>query len=196
MKKDQTKYDLVGSRFNKLNVLEYLGTSSTGHPRYRCICDCGKETVTRAINLVKGYTKSCGCIDTERKKRLALRLKISNTKDPSKVAERNIFDDYKKGAVKRKVEFRLTLDEFYPLLHLPCHYCHSEPKNVHIVVRRGANVCIVYNGIDRIDSSKGYSIDNVVPCCKNCNFAKNDLSLDQFKKLIHNIYHNFVIFDK
>lgn len=36
------------------------------------------------------------------------------------------------------------------------------------------------NGIDRIDSTKGYEQDNCTPCCKHCNYVKGNLSLEDF----------------
>lgn len=30
-------------------------------------------------------------------------------------------------------------------------------------------------GLDRINNSKGYTIDNIVPCCGNCNKLKNNI---------------------
>ena len=47
-------------------------------------------------------------------------------------------------------------------------------------------VCV--NGIDRVDSSKGYVEDNVVSCCKYCNTAKNTMSRDEFFKWIKRVY--------
>jgi hypothetical protein len=43
-------------------------------------------------------------------------------------------------------------------------------------------------GLDRIDSSKGYSIENVRPCCKLCNQAKNNLTEVEFLNLVTTIY--------
>ena len=37
-----------------------------------------------------------------------------------------------------------------------------------------------YSGIDRIDSSVGYEPNNVVSCCKICNYAKSNLTKDDF----------------
>ena len=48
----------------------------------------------------------------------------------------------------------------------------------------------VYNGIDRIDNNKGYTIDNIVPCCAKCNYAKGKLTLQEFKELIEGIYNH------
>lgn len=40
----------------------------------------------------------------------------------------------------------------------------------------------LYNGIDRVDSKKGYVAGNVVTCCRNCNQAKSDKSIDEFEE--------------
>ena len=47
----------------------------------------------------------------------------------------------------------------------PCHYCGCK---------------IEITGLDRKDSSKGYSRDNVVPCCGPCNVKKNTKPYEQF----------------
>jgi hypothetical protein len=51
-----------------------------------------------------------------------------------------------------------------------------------------SGVPITYNGIDRVDSTKGYFNENVVSCCKVCNRAKSNLSLDEFKEWISKVY--------
>lgn len=47
------------------------------------------------------------------------------------------------------------------------------------------------NGIDRIDSSKGYSIDNCVPCCTMCNRMKLDYKLSDFINHVHKIANHY-----
>lgn len=44
------------------------------------------------------------------------------------------------------------------------------------------------NGIDRINSNKGYEKDNCVSCCPICNRMKLDLSLEDFYAHIEKIY--------
>ncbi len=53
--------DFAGRRFGRLTVLEYAGKVSGMH-RWRCICDCGRETVVGQSLLQSGRTKSCGCL--------------------------------------------------------------------------------------------------------------------------------------
>jgi hypothetical protein len=50
----------------------------------------------------------------------------------------------------------------------------------------------VYNGIDRLDSSRGYEMGNVVPCCKQCNWAKNDIPYDEFLDWIKRVHRNLI----
>lgn len=45
----------------------------------------------------------------------------------------------------------------------------------------------MYNGIDRIDNQKGYSLDNVVACCRICNNAKSDMTVHEFHSWIMRI---------
>ncbi len=56
--------DLIGQRFGKLTVLEYVGKVPEygGKPRnsYRCLCACGNECVVSRKNLVVGKTTTCG----------------------------------------------------------------------------------------------------------------------------------------
>ena len=52
--------DLAGRRFGMLTVLEYAGKRDGMH-RWRCRCDCGRETVVGQTLLRSGRTKSCGC---------------------------------------------------------------------------------------------------------------------------------------
>jgi len=53
--------DFAGKRFGKLTVLEYAGKEAGMH-RWRCRCDCGRETVVGQSLLQSGKTKSCGCL--------------------------------------------------------------------------------------------------------------------------------------
>lgn len=52
--------DYVGKRFGMLTVLEYAGKRDGMH-RWKCLCDCGKETIVGQTLLQNGKTKSCGC---------------------------------------------------------------------------------------------------------------------------------------
>lgn len=53
--------EYVGKRFGALTVVEYAGKSGGMH-RWKCLCDCGRETIVGQTLLQSGKTKSCGCL--------------------------------------------------------------------------------------------------------------------------------------
>ena len=42
------------------------------------------------------------------------------------------------------------------------------------------NGSYVYSGLDRVDNSIGYILENVVPCCVTCNSMKMAMSYNEF----------------
>lgn len=71
---------------------------------------------------------------------------------------------YYKHRVSKGKGGDLTDDDINDLLKSDCEYCGEE----------------VAMGIDRVDSSKGYFTDNVVPCCSKCNVMKMDADVDDW----------------
>jgi hypothetical protein len=55
------RLDLVGQRFGRLVVLRRAGGTQK-HPRWRCVCDCGRKTSVQRDNLTNGHTQSRGCL--------------------------------------------------------------------------------------------------------------------------------------
>ena len=53
--------EYVGKRFGMLTVIEYAGKRDGMH-RWKCRCDCGRETIVGQTLLQSGKTKSCGCL--------------------------------------------------------------------------------------------------------------------------------------
>ena len=50
-----------GNKFGKLLVLEKSDSKPPQGVYWRCLCDCGKESIVRARSLASGHTRSCGC---------------------------------------------------------------------------------------------------------------------------------------
>jgi len=55
--------DLTGRKFGRLTVVSYEGNKNRQY-FWRCVCECGNETVVRQYNLLAGRTKSCGCLQS------------------------------------------------------------------------------------------------------------------------------------
>jgi hypothetical protein len=56
--------DLTGLKFARLTVLERAPQRSA-KTMWRCLCDCGKESIAQASDLRSGKHRSCGCLHIE-----------------------------------------------------------------------------------------------------------------------------------
>lgn len=63
--------DLTGKRFGRLVVLNREANKGI-QPMWRCICDCGNETIVEGGNLRGGVTRSCGCYMKDRSREVNL----------------------------------------------------------------------------------------------------------------------------
>lgn len=61
--------DLTGQRFGRLTVIKRVGLDSTGkNSTWLCRCDCGVEKVISRVSLVRGGSRSCGCLNSQESK--------------------------------------------------------------------------------------------------------------------------------
>lgn len=60
--------DLTNKRFGRLLVLERAENDKHGSTKWKCLCDCGKNVNVIRQSLVLGLTKSCGCLNQEKRK--------------------------------------------------------------------------------------------------------------------------------
>ena len=53
-------------------------------------------------------------------------------------------------------------------------------KQFSILIRGHCNWCTIEhsNGVDRLDSDHGHTLDNCVPCCEKCNILLTDLPFE------------------
>jgi hypothetical protein len=172
-----TAIDVTGKRFGRLVVLRRA--KSRKPPRgakyrsrlasWHCCCDCGKEVVVVGVHLRNGATKSCGCA----------RVKPDR-------ALNSVFATYTRRARNRGLRFRLTKKQFTKLALSDCFYCGAAPRVTATSAR--SKVRQKVNGIDRLDSSKGYEVQNCVPCCSVCNRAKGTMTKEEFLKWIQSVW--------
>ena len=186
------KYDETGKRYGKLLVIEYIGGG-----KFKCLCDCGNLTIQSGGKLRgsknKNGVKSCiECSHILRRKKN--RSEFVFGKEYSDLKRRH------KELEKREGENWdiISKNEFMKIVQKECFYCGSVGSKL----RKDniENITYKFNGIDRINSKKGYSIDNVVSCCITCNRAKNNMGINEFMDWTHSIYNhiknNFFIKEK
>lgn len=182
-KRRKLRVDLTGKKVGKLLVLSRSEKVVRGSTFWLCACDCGNFTTVRHGNLndKKNPTKSCGC---ETEKNLS---KIRDSVLYGEAAKLDAYNRYK-CETRRKVEFLLSFEEAVSIFEQNCFYCGTQPSN--ISKNRHGKGDYLYSGIDRVDNSKDYILDNCVPCCKECNFAKGKISYNEFMSMVQAIYRN------
>lgn len=158
------KYAL-GHRWSRLTLIDRQRSNDIQY--YVMNCDCGNQVTVRQSNVLGGHTTSCGCY---RKEVLATHEHYQRRSTLS-----TVWRYYRRNAKTRGIAWKLTKDEFEKLVLDDCHYC-GLPAPSRILVKRN----LVYNGIDRVDNTGPYSIENCVTACSICNFAKCQMSKDAF----------------
>ena len=166
--------DLTGEVFGNLTVVMKVvrGDNVRG---WACECVCGNQTVVRAQSLIKGDTRSCGCLGFGEVFR----------RESGGVAITNKYKSYKKLAKKRGQEFKLSRVEFGNLLIANCHCCGVEPNTK---VMKNKSVILKINDISRIDPNKGYTSDNTVTFCKICKMIKSNLTQEEFQSWLYRLF--------
>ena len=170
MKKITLRGIQIGDKYNKLTCMSYDHKDKNHIKFYLFKCDCGKEKIMAGPSVKSGHAKSCGCIKSGPKYLLP----------KGHVELTNIIGSYKGNAHRRGYRWELSRDFVNKLIQSNCYYCGTPPSNIKKVTR-GCPEGLRYTGIDRIDNSKDYTEDNVVPCCGTCNYAKHTLSLEEFQ---------------
>jgi hypothetical protein len=109
---------------------------------------------------------------------------ITNVK--YKTPEERLYATWTQGNFKNK-GFSLTLEQASLLMHSNCYYCGGQPSQKIDSGKTKFWLGFSYQGIDRVDSTKGYECGNCLPCCAICNQMKSDLSQAAFLKQANKI---------
>lgn len=177
----KTKYEkpVPGDRFGNLTVVSYYHLQDEKRWAVDLVCDCGnlvsKKRLAHLYDSPKhkatSHCKKCGYV-----------YRGTNKRDYSDSQAKNaVWFNYQSSAKRRGIFWGLSKKDFFNLINLSCTYCgdintsyFNNPKSSPWAKP------FVYTGLDRIDSSAGYLLTNVVTCCKICNRAKSDLSQQDF----------------
>lgn len=165
----RTRRDYTGQRFGALVALGEAGRDGKSQIYWEFRCDCGNIRVDQVSSVAPHKRASCGCLYRQP-------LGVS--------AGRQRYRVYASTAKKSGRVFALSFEDFYALSQQPCHYCGALPSRQHAPLsvkgRPNYHGEFVYNGIDRLDNTVGYVVENCVPCCWDCNHAKGAKTYAEF----------------
>ena len=165
--------NLNGQQFGYWTVHDRGANDSSGRVRWKCVCVCGKTKPVLANNLMKGTSTNCGC----------MKPKPSNTLLPYEA----LYNQFLLN-VRGKHTVDLTYGQFLSFAHITnCHYCDGNIKWTEYGVKKNGGA---YH-LDRMDNSLGYSQQNCVVCCKECNRIKGAHISYTLMKCIGKVLHDY-----
>jgi len=129
-----------------------------------CRCLCGREQFVRGAQIVYGSSTQCKWCGSRK-------LPFGES------ARRTVLEQYKREAKERGFSWNLSEKQFDSLTKNDCFYCGIIPSNIRTLPDMSF---FSYSGIDRVDNTRGYEVDNVVSCCKICNRAKDKMPQVEF----------------
>ena len=166
--------DRTNIKIHHLTFIHLIGNAKAGKgAEWLLECDCGRRVVREGNQIAKGKIYTCGhpkCM-YYRQLRTKPRGPATRRKYKTSPLDGNHYAKYlrrRKGAQERNIEWSLTDIEYIQTITEPCHYCGT-----YGLPDEGV-------GIHRVNSDKGYSIKNCVPCCPMCNIMKRHHSYDTF----------------
>lgn len=184
--------DLTGKVFGNLTVVsQALERGNRNQIKWNCNCSCGNTHLVTGESLREGKSKSCGCLKWEPTNKVKDRKRAILRVQYSQILKRH----RKKNHTSNVISF----DEYVSIVSDKCYYCGNEYSSeledrVCWTKSKGlvSDTKIKVNGVDRLDSNKGYVAGNCVPCCKHCNTAKNTFTNEEFRDWVVRIYNHYV----
>lgn len=167
MNRKSTKLQLQGQKFGDLEVLHELRINRRKNLVWLVRCLCGVEFEITSHGLTRGTTARCNSCRLKR-------LQFNNRKADSAV--RHLFSRYRCQARTARRSFKISFEKFKTLTSAPCFYTGRVPEQIVKMVGSQHE----YNGLDRLNNRKGYTLQNSVPCCGVINKMKGTLDAKTF----------------
>lgn len=175
---------LIGKTFNNIQILSFSHVkNSRRYYNIKCL-NCNNISDMRSDRFL-GTQKLNTCSIC----RQTNAISQSKQRASPDTVYKTLYAHYRQGSLSRNFIFSITLEQFKNIITKNCHYCGSEPVVTNSSKRiNKTDIPVKNNGVDRINNSLGYILENCVPCCKICNIMKNNHSSENFLNHIKKIY--------
>jgi len=167
--------DLTSQQFGQWTVLKLDGHNKNQARLWLCECTCGTQLKITTSKLNDGSTTKCWT--------------CANGKKCGTLAT-SFFKHIKRHAEKRNLDFDITIEEIWNLFLKQNKKCAL--SNVELLMirdyKRKPNQHTA--SLDRIDSLKGYTLDNIQWVHKDINMLKNSYPQEKFINWCHLVSKN------
>lgn len=172
----------VGEKIGLLTLLERRGPLRDKH--WLCQCDCGNRVEIDIFYLAVKRPKkprSCGCLTPNKGSK-------STCWRGYEELSNSMFGRFKRGATERGLPFDISIEEAWSLYLKQDRRCAL--SGIPILISSSPPRRTSTASMDRIDNSRGYTLDNIRWVHKWLNILKSDVNDPQFFALVKAIYEH------
>jgi len=141
----------IGQKFGRLNVISFSHFKNK-HLYYVCKCDCGTDIILLLSNVIKGNTKSCGCLKRE------INIKKNTTHGLSKTKLYKSWKDIVKRCENEKCK---SYENYGGRGILICDEWRNNYATFHEYISKLENFGMSDYTLDRINNNGNYEPGNV-----------------------------------
>jgi hypothetical protein len=167
--------DLTNEKFNKLLVIKKAEELVHGERAWICQCECGATRIKRTSELINYRYISCGCHIHRNG------AQHPNWKGCGEIASAE-YSRIRNSAAKRNMVFEPTIQDLWELFLKQERQCAISNLFLTFAPTR-SRLKDQTASLDRIDSSIGYTLDNIQWIHKDINWMKQDFNQEYFIKM-------------
>jgi hypothetical protein len=164
---------LKGKKFGMLTCIRFSHKNNKWIPYFYWRCDCGKEILNSAPSIVYGTKYSCGC--TRRK--YIYRNAHSQWEGYEEISK-TYWSSIQYSAKKRHLPINVSMKDAWDKFIQQDRKCALTGIPIHFPT--GRYIPDGTASLDRIDSTKGYTIDNIQWLHRIVNYMKQKTSQTEF----------------
>lgn len=167
------KRDLIGARFGRL-VVEGFSPDETRDTRWFCRCDCGKVKTVIGQAMIRGLTKSCGCMHVDVQRAAKTKHGSAGRTSKDRTAE---YKTWASMMARCEWSKSSSFDRYGARGIRVCDRWHNFTNFLEDMGKRPKGF-----SIERIDNEKGYEPGN----CKWASRIEQSLNTSRTIKVLHN----------
>lgn len=189
--------EIINKKYNKLKIIKLIDSKTV-----ECLCDCGNIKKCNLYDIKRNRIKACGCAKNTLELRKAAKERACLMIDSGILNRGGDFHskEYRefkyilkclKNSGRKKCE--VSLEDLKSVWDRQGGMCVYSKIKLKLPSHSNNNPGLPYEiaSVDRIDSSKPYSVDNIQYVSRNINYAKHKMSHEQMMEFMKEITKNY-----
>lgn len=162
----------AGEQFGYWTIICRGEPSKRKQARWKCVCVCGKEGLVIGTKLRNGSSTCCGCVSD-------VKTRNRNWKGHGELSSVH-WSTILRGAKERNINVLITIEDAWKAFLKQEQKCALTGLPLEMYIRVDGTRRKGTASLDRIDSTRDYTLDNIQWVHKHINKMKMEFSLEYF----------------